>query len=51
MRISPILQKLITQQNRIDKGDPYSLDEILETYIVSLSDPEENKKMKPGFHV
>lgn len=51
MCISPIIQKLITQQASIEAWNSYSLQQILDTYIIQLSDPVENKKMKPWFHV
>lgn len=54
MRISPILEKLLTQQSSIDAGLPYTYDQIIDTYIVRLDeakDPNINKKMKPWFHV
>lgn len=50
MRISPILEKLLTQQSSIDAGLPYTYDQIIDTYIVTLDeakDPNINKKMKP----
>jgi len=51
MRITPILKKLLTQQERIDAGNPYSLDEIIETYTIQLADTKNNATLKPGFHV
>ena len=51
MYISPFIKKLIAQQKSIEAWHPYSLQQILDTYIIQLADPIENKKMKPWFHV
>lgn len=54
MRITPILDKLLLQRSSIQAGKPYTLEQILETYLVTLDEkkaPGINKKMKPGFHV
>lgn len=51
MYISPIVKKLIAQQKAIQAWNPYSLQQILDTFIITLEDPIMNAKMKPWFHV
>ncbi len=50
MRISPIIEKLLIQKESIDTGTPYTYDQIIDTYIVTLNEAKDsniNKKMKP----
>lgn len=54
MRITPIFKKLLTQRESIQAGKPYTLDQMIQTYLVQLDEkkiPGINQTMKPGFHV
>ena len=54
MRITPILEKLLVQQDAINQGKPYSYQQIIDTYLVKLDETENpniNQTMKPWFHV
>lgn len=52
MRITPIIKKLMAQQQSIEAGKPYTLQQIADEYYTKIQDPAlADKPMKWGFHV
>lgn len=51
LRVTPIIDNLVKQWESVQSWNPYTYQQILDTYLVKFSDPKMNKWMKPWYHV
>lgn len=51
MPVSPIIEKLLQQQQSIKAWNPYTYKQILDTYLISYKDEKMNKGMRRWYHV